>query len=263
MRIAKSKLTQLLNKLPRTKKKIEKIYGKKATEEKQLFIKKKDARIMAATMSLDLADWKEEEFQIEITNGNRKLESIPSLAFSPFLTCLSEKCLKICYGTDQKYLGFFKFFYMVKNTYFFIRYEKAFIRQLNVYLNLYQPRYFRFFENGDLIDIENLKAFNQVAAAHPEISFLLMTKKTDIANEFLTENGGKYAINFVLRFSNSDVKECHIKKDNPFNILTTEIVEKGEKITKNSTRCPGSSFSCLRCLKCWKSRLNVEFEKHR
>lgn len=257
------KLEKIVNKLPLTKDLFIKKYGEKALKQTQYFIERKDAIEFSKKIFIDLDTWKKEDFEINFTDKNKKLDGIPSIAFSPFVTCLSEKCLKICYGTNQKFLSFIKFFYQIENTFLYLKYPDIFIKKFNAFLNLYQPRYFRFFENGDLINLKNMIDFNNLAADHPETKFLLMTKKINIANEFLKSTGGKYAKNLMLRFSNSNVKSCQISLNNPFSIPETEIVEKDSRVGENSTRCPGSKYGCLRCLKCWMSRKNIEFEIHR
>lgn len=257
------KLEKIITKLPLTNDLFIKKYGEKALKQTQYFIKRKDAIEFSKKIFIDLDGWKKEDFEINFTFDNGKLDGIPAIAFSPFITCLNEKCLKICYGTNQKFLSFIKFFYQIENTFFYLKHPDLFIKKFDAFLSYRQPRYFRFFENGDLINLKNMIDFEKIAVDHPETKFLLMTKKTNIANEFLKTTGGKYTKNLTLRFSNSNVKSCKISLKNPFSIPETEIVEKKSPIGENSTRCPGSKFGCLSCLKCWLSKLNVEFEIHR
>lgn len=124
-------LEKIIDRLPLTKELFLKSYGKRALKRAQKRLRKKDAVIFAKKIMIDLDGWKKEDFEINFTFDNGKLDGIPAIAFSPFVTCI------------------------------------------------------------------------------------------------------------------------------------TEIVEKNTPIGENSVRCPGSKFGCLRCLKCWLSTLNVEFEIHK
>lgn len=258
-----TKLEKTINTLRRTKADIVRLYGEEKIKGKQLFIKREDAHTFARDMFLDLNENGEIPSEIHITTGNQKLNAIPSIAFNPFLTCSGEKCLAFCYGTNQKFLSFFKFFYEVENTFFMMKYPDVFVKRFNAYISLYQPRYFRFFENGDFVNVANVALFNEIAKNNHETSFLCMTKKSVMVNAFLKTIGGKYAENLVLRFSDVDIKNVKISLENPYNIPLTCVVDKGVKGGKDSVLCPGTATGCIKCLKCWKCAKKVLFELHR
>lgn len=258
-----TKLEKTINKLGRTKADIVRLYGEDAIKGKQLFIKREDAHIFARDMFLDLDDSGEIPGEIHITTANQKLNAIPSIALNPFLTCSGEKCLSFCYGTNQKFLSLFKFFYEVENTFLMMKYPDIFAKRLNAFITLYQPRYFRFFENGDFVNIANVALFNKIAGNNDGTIFLCMTKKSVMVNAFLKTTGGKYARNLVLRFSDVDIKNVKIKLENPYNIPLTCVVDKGAKCDKNSVLCPGTATGCIKCLKCWNCAKKVLFELHR
>ena len=158
-----TKLEKTINTLGRTKADIVRLYGEKAIKGKQLFIRREDAHTFARDMFLDLDDNGEIPSEIHITTGNQKLNAIPSISFNPFLTCSGEKCLAFCYGTNQRFLSFFKFFYEIENTFFMMKYPDIFAKRFKAYIALYQPRYFRFFENGDFVNVANVALFNEIA----------------------------------------------------------------------------------------------------
>lgn len=258
-----TKLEKTINTLGRTKADIVRLYGPEAIKGKQLIIKREDAHTFARDMFLDLDDRGEIPSEIHITTANQKLSVIPSIAFNPFLTCSDEKCLSFCYGTNNRFLSFFKFFYEVENTFFMMKYPDIFAKRFKAYIALYQPRYFRFFENGDFVNVANVALFNEIAKNNPETSFLCMTKKSVMVNAFLKTIGGKYAKNLVLRFSDVDLKDTKINLENPYDVPFTCVVDKGTKGDRNSVLCPGTATGCIKCLKCWKCSKKILFELHR
>ena len=258
-----TKLEKTINTLRRTKADIVRLYGEDAIKGKQLFIKREDAHTFARDMFLDLDENGEIPGEIHITTGNQKLNAIPSIAFNPFLTCSGEKCLAFCYGTNQKFLSFFKFFYEIENTFFMMKYPDIFAKRFNAYISLYQPRYFRFFENGDFVNVANVALFNEIAKNNPGTSFLCMTKKSVMVNTYLKSTGGKYAKNLVLRFSDVDIENVKINLENPYGVPLTCVVDKGVKSGRDSVLCPGTATGCIKCLKCWKCAKKVLFELHR
>lgn len=265
-KVKKSKLEQLLGKLPKTNAYLLE-HGYKTTE-KQLFIrgarqeniKNGDRAKIAKAIALDLLSWNISELQLNFTKNNGKLRTIGSIAFSPFLTCMEMPCFLngTCYGMFGKYRSFFKFFYQIENTILYGLDEKRFIKQFNAYLDITPLKRFRFFENGDFVDSKMVEAFANICKKHKKIEFLAMTKKASFVNEYLDSN--KLPKNFFIRLS----EDSYDKKplfDNPHHLPLTDIVKSKEDKKPGWFICPGTKVGCDLCHRCW-SDDNIAFVYH-
>lgn len=266
IKVKKSKLEQLLGKLPKTNAYLLE-HGYKTTE-KQLFIrgarqeniKNGDRAKIAKAIALDLLSWNISELQLNFTKNNGKLRTIGSIAFSPFLTCMEMPCFLngTCYGMFGKYRSFFKFFYQIENTILYGLDKKRFIKQFNAYLDITPLKRFRFFENGDFVDSKMVEAFASICKKHKKIEFLAMTKKASFVNEYLDSN--KLPKNFFIRLS----EDSYDKKplfDNPHHLPLTDIVKSKEDKKPGWFICPGTKVGCDLCHRCW-SDDNIAFVYH-
>lgn len=255
-----NKLQNLIDSLTTTKKFLIR-KGYTFEDKKQLFIKPEHAAPLAMLISYDLG--KRDTLQLHFTKGNKKLDAVPSVALSPWLTCNNKACYLCgsCYGLKQKYLSFFKFVYMVENTVLLNDRPEEFKKQVNAYLTLTGARFFRWFENGDFPSNESVKLFDDIARGNPRTDFLCMTKQYARVNAYLESNGGKYSENLKLRLSKFEIDGL-TEIPNPFSLPTTDVINKAEELHAGATLCPGFSSDCAHCLKCWKCNREVDFIKH-
>lgn len=256
-----TKLTTRLNDFPKVKQAL--IKGGYSLNGRQVIVRGADAERLALCALYDLTGSKR-DISIHITGRNSKLSSIPSIAFSPWLTCNCEKCYKsgACYGLRFHYLSIFKFLDMVENTYLLMNKEDDFKKQLKAYFALNkQVTYFRWFENGDFCGAKSVRLIAEIASENPEISFLCMTKKFSLVNDYLNATKGNYPSNLKLRFSKfaySGLNEI----ENPYNIPLTDCVATKEEKTRGAVLCPGTKTGCGACLLCWKTNREIDFLKH-
>lgn len=233
---------------------------------KQLILKAGDARGVALLAFYDLKNM-DATPNIHITAGNSKLSIIPSLAVSPWLTCLKAPCFQsgACYGLKFHFLSLFKFLDMIENTFLMNEKPDLFKKQINAFFTLNQTTtYFRWFENGDFQSVENVKLFDEIARDNPNVNFLAMTKKTALVNEFLKNTGGKKSDNFMIRFSKFSYTGL-TKIENPFNLPLTDCVPNKKSLNENAIFCTNSldkKRGCASCLFCWKQTKEIDFIKH-
>ena len=259
-----NKLQTRLNQFPSLKKAlINRGYNLNQT---QLILKSGDARGAALCAFFDLKKANSMP-SLHITVGNSKLSLIPSLAVSPWLTCLNAPCFQsgACYGLKFHFLSIFKFLDMIENTFLLNEKPDQFKKQLNAFFAL-NPliTYFRWFENGDFQSVENVKLFDKIAYENPNIKFLAMTKKAVLVNQYLDSTKGKKSDNSMIRFSKFTYNGF-TKIENPYNLPLTDCVPNKKSLNQNAIFCLNSldkKRGCASCLQCWRQKKEIDFIKH-
>lgn len=201
------------------------------------------------------------ENQISVSNGNMKMGQIPSISLPAVKTCAKGvPCAKKCYALrmEKRY----------KNT------HNAYERNLRIFEENPQvfeiqataaamlQRYFRWHVSGDILNTEYLLMMIRIAKNCPNTEFLAFTKKYDIVNEYI-ENNGVLPKNLKIIFSvwqDFDYK-------NPYNLPTAHVFYKDgtTTATENTYVCGGNCTECLcRGVGCWqlKNGESIAFYEH-
>lgn len=258
------KLNEILSRMPLTRKALDKRGYTLATP--NFWLKKVDQTFIETMISLDVMKNIKENNHISLnfTNGNDKLHGIGSIALSPWKTCKNKKCFKSrkCYGTHAHFVSFNKFVYQIENTLYLMEKPKEFEKQINAYLALNKTmNYFRWHENGDFPNAESVAVFDRIARKNKKVHFLAMTKQYQFVNEYLKTTNGVLSKNFMIRMSKFELDGI-TKIENPYNLPTTDVIKKGQKLEPGQFLCPGVKKGCASCLACWHTPLCVVFEYH-
>lgn len=237
---------------------------------KNIYLKKlnhKKLIQLTKLISLDLMEAvkaKKYTYNVNVTLGNGKLVNIPSISFMPFITCLDMKCLSFCYGCGGNYLQLQKFINIIENTLFYLYNSKEFVKRLDAWFEFNQPKYFRFFEDGDLVSSEMMIDFMKICKKNKNTNFLVMTKKYQFLDIALKEY--KQPKNLKIRKSlNSFSNDKKLQKQYNKNELFTDVIASEKENKKGWFLCPCATNKhqkCKDCLACWKLDKNISFKIH-
>lgn len=125
---------------------------------------------------------------------------------------------------------------------------------------------FRFFDCGDIADYDFFLGMIDLAKEFPDIKFMSFTKKYEIVNKWIDENGD-LPENLNVVFS-----AWHIgwKVINPHNFPVAYVDFKDKTLNpefpEGITSCPNEkdkTITCSICRKCWDKRIKaVKFTQH-
>lgn len=194
--------------------------------------------------------------------NSEKLRLIAGFGFNTFLTCQNERCFKnkTCYALKSHYLDYHKIFNDTINFFLLNARPDDFRAQIRAFFALNPFNFCRWFENGDLFSVENLETFSKIALENENITFLLMTKKTEFVNAFI-DAGGVIPNNLIIRLSDDAIDG--IKSLNPHNLPTTDIIKPGSPIPAGCIRCPGVKTGCAACRACFNAKIKrILFDLH-
>lgn len=109
--------------------------------------------------------------------------------------------------------------------------------------------YFRWFDSGDVQDLEMLEKICEVAKRLPHVKFWLPTKQYNYVAQW-REKHGKFPANLNVRLS------AYIIEEKPSETILQKLGVTGSSVTKGSEfNCPSSlqGNKCLTCRLCWDS----------
>lgn len=209
---------------------------------------------------------------LRISDGNSKLGSIPQVNLTPVRSCpKGVPCAKAgqCYamkayrqypGTRQAWDANLKLALAAPSVFF---------QDLDAYLTHKRPSYFRFHSAGDCPSYKYLVKAIQLAKRHPNIRFLMFTKRHAWANQYVATHG-PVPSNVALVLSTWP----NMPLQNPYDLPITYVYDPknlDERIPDahptpkakgpDAYTCPGS---CQTCKHCWtlQSGESVVFHKH-
>lgn len=116
---------------------------------------------------------------VVISDGNNKIGKIPNISLTPIVTCNPDAPCKTegCYSMKA-----FKRFESVRNARshnmaIWKQYPNRYFKELNDYMLLKKPPYFRFHVDGDIPSQDYLDRMVLLAKSHPNTRFLAFTKQ--------------------------------------------------------------------------------------
>lgn len=122
--------------------------------------------------------------------------------------------------------------------------------------------YFRWFDSGDVIDLEHLEDIVRIAVALPHIKFWLPTKEHGVVAQYVLKHGTKgksFPRNLTVRLSGYML-------DGPApTSLAKRLGVQASGVSKDSFNCPSSrqGNKCGDCRACWdKTKMNINYKKH-
>ena len=198
---------------------------------------------------------------ITISNGNRKMGTIPSFFLPCGVTCRHDApCKKECYARRIERL-----YKNTKDSYYhnldeWIKNPKGVEKQ--IVGCAYFSKLFRWHVAGDIVDEKYLEMMIRVAQECNQTIFLAFTKKYEMINTYF-ETGNSLPDNLIIVFS--VWKGLNFK--NQYNLPVAHVLYKnGETTAPDGAKlCSGNCFDCAReDGGCWslKNGEYVVFMKH-
>lgn len=210
----------------------------------------------------ELKDILNNEYQIRVTNGDKKLGQFIYTINLPTTICpQNAPCKKGCYAKKGNYM-----YSNIQNAYnlnlqAYLMDKKAYFDRLSDFLLNGDIifKYFRYHASGDIVDYDYLRGMVRVANENPQTKFLCYTKKYTLVNMYLEFN--TLPSNLIIVFSGWD-NSWEI--NNPHNLPTTYVEFKKNNHPQVANAKLHCTSDCKVCKKCWnlKNGEVLVFKKH-
>ena len=198
---------------------------------------------------------------VSISKGNVKMGVVPSVSLLPFLTCpgvCKDTCGKICYAAKIANLRNSVLTSYARNTALLML--KPDLYWTGVEYAIMGSRFFRFHVSGDIPRADYFEKVVEISRKNAHCQILIFTKRYDIVNEWISQNGD-LPDNLHVLFSGWE----DLQPDNPHNLPETNIYDKKEEPKAEWLLCGGNCFECgCRGLGCWQAKKGdvIAFQKH-
>lgn len=201
------------------------------------------------------------DLTLRVSDRNNKMGKIPSVSTLPFLTCPStcrNTCGKICYAAKLANLRPAVLHSYAINTALATLRPDLYWQQVRTVLAV--SRFFRFHVSGDIINRAYLDEMISAALSAPHCEILVFTKRYNLVNAWIDENGDLPA-NLHILFSGWE----DLSPVNPHGLPETQVYGRKEEPDPSWLLCGGECSSCAcRGLGCWQAKRGdvIAFRKH-
>lgn len=201
------------------------------------------------------------DLTLRVSDRNNKMGKIPSVSTLPFLTCPStcrNTCGKICYAAKLANLRPAVLRSYAINTALATLRPDLYWQQVRTVLAV--SRFFRFHVSGDIINRAYLDEMISAALSAPHCEILVFTKRYNLVNAWIDENGDLPA-NLHILFSGWE----DLSPENPHGLPETQVYGRKEEPDPSWLLCGGECSSCAcRGLGCWQAKRGdvIAFRKH-
>jgi len=198
---------------------------------------------------------------VSISNSNSKMGAVASVSLLPFLTCparCADSCGSICYAAKLANLRPAVLKAYAKNTALAMLRPDLFWAQVNA--AVMAVRYFRFHVSGDILNAAYLEKIIETARNNPHTEILMFTKRFEMVNAWIDENGD-LPENLHVLFSGWE----NMAPINPHSLPETNVFGSEDEIRDNWKICGGNCFECAcRGVGCWQAVKGdtIAFKKH-
>jgi len=203
---------------------------------------------------------------VKISAGNVKMGSVPSVSTLPYLTCpgiCRETCGPDCYAAKIANLRPTVAAAYAHNTALAVQDPESYFTQISAACRGY--RFFRWHVSGDIINAAYFVGMVKVARENPHCVFLAFTKRFNVVNEWI-DNNGPLPVNMKILFSGWE----EMQPENPHKLPETNVLPKDHSgcwwdLPDGWTVCGGNCFECACAgVGCWKAESGetVAFRKH-
>jgi hypothetical protein len=119
--------------------------------------------------------------------------------------------------------------------------------------------YFRWFDSGDLQDVNHLKAIIKIANELPTIKFWLPTKEHNLLKDVFIRQGIQCPDNLIIRLSSNYIDQAPSTQQ----FLTSTVFSHGNQPIGQACIAPSQDGKCLDCRACWnKSIPTISYAEH-
>jgi hypothetical protein len=213
-------------------------------------VSKKEMNEMGWTREMKLDYYCNLNNIVTMATGNAKLGSqICGLSMPPVTTCRKDApCRKGCYACKGHQMFPSVLGTYLKNLRIYNENPTVFFEQIENYLKYSGYRYMRWFDSGDIYDVDFFVGMIKLAKRLSDKKFMAFTKKYEIVNDYVA-NGGTIPTNLTIIFSAWDK---NWKVNNPYNFPVAYVDFKNSELNPDFPvdikDCDGH---CSTCYKCW------------
>lgn len=187
---------------------------------------------------------------VTISNANSKMGNVASVSLLPYLSCPARcagTCGAKCYAAKLANLRPSVLQSYAKNQALAMYRPDLFWAQVNV--AVMAVRFFRFHVSGDILNADYFNHMVEVARNNERTEILVFTKRYEIANAWIDENG-ELPANLHILFSGWQ----NLKPENPNALPETNVFADENEINDNWKICGGNCFNCAcRGVGCWQA----------
>ena len=190
-------------------------------------------------------------FTVNVTQGgNTKLGEIPSISLPAGHAC-SMRCPG-CYGMHGYFCYNANIFSAFKNWYIFLNYPEQYFNDVRAWLQLVNPRFFRWHVIGDIQNQMYYDNMVSIANAYKDIKFLVFTKR--------------YTLDYSVRPDTLAVVLSawpNVAIVNTYHLPVAYMQDGTEdRMPADVLTCPGTCMTCAACWNLPELKRDVLFHKH-
>lgn len=211
----------------------------------------------------DLHDNKPGTDIVSISHENSKMGPVASVSLLPFITCPPEACRtcgRECYAAKIALIRPSVMRAWARNT--ALAFDRPDLYWPQVKKAISAVRFFRFHVGGDIPLMTYFLQMIDAARENPKTDILFFTKRFNVVNTTLCADPDAMPQNLHTLFSEWGDE---LKADNPYNLPTTNVIEKGQDPDPSWLQCGGNCFNCAcRGVGCWAAQpgQTIAFKKH-
>lgn len=198
---------------------------------------------------------------VSISKGNVKMGAVASMSTLPFLTCPARckgTCGADCYAAKIANMRPSVLTAYARNT--ALAMLKPALYWSGINYAMAGARFFRFHVSGDIMNADYFAEMVKACKNNPHCETLVFTKRYEIVNAWIDENGD-LPENLHILFSGW----TNLKAINPHNMPETNIFDSKNPPADTWLICGGNCYECgCRGVGCWQAKKGdvVAFKKH-
>ena len=198
---------------------------------------------------------------VTISGGNIKMGAVASVSLLPYITCPARckgTCGKECYASKIANMRTSVLVSYARNTAMLMINPDKFWADVNKAMT--GVRFFRFHVSGDIVNKAYFENMVKACLNNPHCETLVFTKRFEIVNAWIKENGD-LPKNLHILFSGWE----SMKPINPHKLPETNVYGKDETPSETWLLCGGNCFECgCRGVGCWQAKKGdvIAFRKH-
>lgn len=202
-----------------------------------------------------------ENLNVAISASNSKMGNVASVSLLPFLSCpgrCRHTCGVKCYAAKLANLRPAVLKSYARNQAIAMYRPDVFWPAVD--LAMKANRFFRFHVSGDILNAGYFEKMVETVRNNPTTQVLVFTKKYEIVNTWIRENGD-LPENLHLLFSGWE----NLEPENPYNLPETNVFKTETEKKETWKTCGGNCFNCA-CSNggCWNAKKSetIAFRLH-
>lgn len=198
---------------------------------------------------------------VSISGSNSKMGAVASVSLLPFITCpgrCADTCGRYCYAAKLANLRPNVRDSYARNTALLMEDPARYWEGVRYAAK--GVKYFRFHVSGDIVNADYFAEMVKTARDIPGTEFLAFTKRYEIVNRWIDDNGAIPG-NLHILFSDAPGNDML----NPHRLPETQVIFNESDMRDSWKYCGGNCFECAcRGVGCWtvKNGETIAFKKH-